>query len=854
MILMLAPAPNMPFGAAPSGASYVSDAFKFIKIMNDSTADQTYLQSAGCFTLSPFGGWWSFTFNTLAELYAADTGALYPGITGFPQYSPGQVLDDSGNTGLWYKSGTGHGSGNWTQVSTRTLADAALSAEAAAASAAEGRNYSIVAAADAFSAGTSAALALGAGGVLGPEATYAALVSHIASYANNDLIRVTSDETRGGQVSIYKKVAGSPVLQDGGQVSAQYDQLARPVIPGRLLDCRSLGFHIRKAHDDVNSGARKYLTGLVVSDSLGLISFPGGPQQWATIEAGHFKSGPVLFADLNTNFVASAPGAGQLVTTRSPTTSYFTCTNNIKTDYTEVWTGCDQTYTAGQVGCYSLAVDGTGALCDYIRVLMLRLPTAGVYKIWIANSQICPPVGDPLWVNPVSGQIAAGGALTGSELLVDVNGAAGMVIVELSVALGQWHIQLELKSGTGTAIPPSFEVHSQPAINIYRLSVGSNDFGNETTAASPHMAALIANLNPDWVYIGSDDPVASYQNFLPEFETALAAASLSYKPLVMIEGNAYNTTDTTIGARIDWCKDYVSSRLDWVVVDLLALVGGLAEATREGVQGDGIHPSAANPIAYSSGWRAWAASHNLLAQPITGVASASDVTRNIGKRLIDTSNVISALLSTSRTETAPMTWSKIGSSSAGTSVARGDDNAITLATSATANDVVTAYINEIRPIFGRANGQRALNLAGGISFMVMPLVANTTGVARVVWRDGSNGAAYAGALVSVGFGVIIENLTLTLIAFDGTSEVRSSQSAALSVNRADDILIVIDAPSSTVPTSSSVECFVNGASIGTVSMRNNLSVSALRVEQTNGATAAIYSLKIAPPALYNARG
>jgi len=132
MILMLAPAPNMAFGAMPSGASYVSDPFALVKIANDSSADQVALLTAGCFTLTPFGGWGNFGFVTLADLYAADTGALLPGVTGFPQHTIASVFSDptASNDGSWTKTGTGTGAGNWTLVSNTSLADLFASIEA----------------------------------------------------------------------------------------------------------------------------------------------------------------------------------------------------------------------------------------------------------------------------------------------------------------------------------------------------------------------------------------------------------------------------------------------------------------------------------------------------------------------------------------------------------------------------------------------------------------------------------------------------------------------------------------------------------------------------------------------------
>ena len=142
MILMIAPAPKMGFGAMPSGAAYFSDENRLIRIFNDSAADQSALAQAGCFTLTPFGGWGNFGFANLADMYAADTGAILPGITGFPPFTVCSVFGDAtqGNNGTWYKSGTGNGAGNWTQASEYTLAS--LTGLVAALSALQGVNPS----------------------------------------------------------------------------------------------------------------------------------------------------------------------------------------------------------------------------------------------------------------------------------------------------------------------------------------------------------------------------------------------------------------------------------------------------------------------------------------------------------------------------------------------------------------------------------------------------------------------------------------------------------------------------------------------------------------------------------------
>ena|SRR5438105_5012489 len=53
--VLQAPGPNINFGTAPSGSSYISDANGLIVITNGSVSDQTYLLQAGCVNLVPGG-------------------------------------------------------------------------------------------------------------------------------------------------------------------------------------------------------------------------------------------------------------------------------------------------------------------------------------------------------------------------------------------------------------------------------------------------------------------------------------------------------------------------------------------------------------------------------------------------------------------------------------------------------------------------------------------------------------------------------------------------------------------------------------------------------------------------------
>ncbi|HEX3429558.1 MAG TPA: hypothetical protein VHT03_01620 [Rhizomicrobium sp.] len=66
-IVLQAPGPNIAFGAAPSGSTYISDANGLVVITNGSVNDELYLLGAGCIALVPggFGG----NSNQIGTLY-----------------------------------------------------------------------------------------------------------------------------------------------------------------------------------------------------------------------------------------------------------------------------------------------------------------------------------------------------------------------------------------------------------------------------------------------------------------------------------------------------------------------------------------------------------------------------------------------------------------------------------------------------------------------------------------------------------------------------------------------------------------------------------------------------------------
>src|SRR5205814_5731032 len=55
IISLQAPGPNIAFGTAPSGSTYISDANGLVIIGNGSVGDELYLLGAGCLALVPGG-------------------------------------------------------------------------------------------------------------------------------------------------------------------------------------------------------------------------------------------------------------------------------------------------------------------------------------------------------------------------------------------------------------------------------------------------------------------------------------------------------------------------------------------------------------------------------------------------------------------------------------------------------------------------------------------------------------------------------------------------------------------------------------------------------------------------------
>jgi len=652
-----------------------------------------------------------------------------------------------------------------------------------------------------------------------------------------------------GIIYAYRDDAGS-ATQIGAFNALTTDHLSRNTLPQQLTGTRSRGFHIHKACDDWANGTRLTGTILSIGDSLGQRDYKNGPEQLARILSGWFKDRPVMYPTQAGGFNDGAGG------TRFVTGARSTATSNVKTDYSTAYTGSTQSLAPGQIATYAGGSDGGALYCNRIRIPMIRAPGGPTFKIEIANASAAPAIASGSWVSPTLGQIASGHSLTGSDLIVDLDAAAGVEWVELVVTYGQWTYRLTNTHGsvTGKALNGWLEISDRSAINIVRFAETSNSFANEVVGSQTYMAPFIANVQPDVIVICSDDQIASYENFLPILEAAITAAALTYKPTVILAGNPTNASDDTARAtRHDYCASYCATRLGWIAADLIAIAGGLAEVTREGVAGDGTHPWATNDIAYRAAWNIWADQNGLVADLLGGVASSRDIVRSAGSGAITAEGMRALQAATSSIDTGFMTWSGIVTGTATVTV--NADKSMSLACGATSGSKGVAYINEINPYFGRANGSRPLSLDGGFSFWVKPVTANTTGIMRAIWTlDRGYNAAHTGALTGGGVGFIFENGTVYGIYWNGSAETKTASSHTLTTNQFDDFQVVLKTIVGD-SNNANAEFFVNGVSLnpGGSSYRKSGSASALRFE-IEQSSAAAYTLRVSPPKLANIRG
>lgn len=219
-------------------------------------------------------------------------------------------------------------------------------------------------------------------------------------------------------------------------------------------------------------------------------------------------------------------------------------------------------------------------------------PGAGTVKVEIRDA-------GGSWAAPDPSEIVSDHTLTSGELIVDASAAevgADVIVLEYS-AIRPTAVRVTHVSGGPVKLAyPMNEIRSAPAINTYQLSAGSNSFGNETATGAVATSAIIAALEPDIIFIESDDSAADYENFLPLLQSAIFSADLGYTPLVVLVGSAPKqpswyqpgeSKDLRLVARTlrQWAAD-----TGWFFFDGYNIAQTPEQMIELGYAGDGVHP------------------------------------------------------------------------------------------------------------------------------------------------------------------------------------------------------------------------------------------------------------------------
>ena len=640
------------------------------------------------------------------------------------------------------------------------------------------------------------------------------------------------------------------------------DSLGRSTIPGKYLGNRTQGLTLRHALRDIEDGTRKALRVMCIGDSLGAYTWNPVNAQLQDVFQSWMTDESVLGYYVGRNYTIDLPSGAGISATIAARTSNTLATGSTaaslsKTDYNVAWDGSYVEITSAEIAIY--AFGGNSIVADKISIPLIRESGAGTVKIEIAtaiNANI--GAGSGLWRDPTVGEIVSSHTLTGSELLVDLDGTpTACDVVQLSVDLDRYIVKITHNSGgTARTLWPLFEVDTNSAVNVWHQASGSNDFTSATTACEAIYTDLIDAYQPDMIIVDSDDRLAAYQNFVPKLENSINASSMTVKPFVLLVGNpGYDNApfgDSDIIERIDYCWDFASSRVGWDVVDGMALSGGITQLQAVNWDNDGIH---LQDEIYRDIARKWAYSRGYVnlqqVRPGGDVASRANLYASEGQRFITADEVKSLLVNPFALDTAPLTWSYLVSGTgAGTN---GTDNALQLASGSTAGSDVVAYFNGTGTPFGFDQGNRPSQYAGGFSFHArMTSVSAANGVAYALWSNRTYNAAYAGALTAIGVGFIFENNVVSGIAWDGSSQGKTTDNVVMVSGGPADwyACSVVLTPRAVDASHGLAEFFVNGVSLGTLSYLHSGNLNGIpRFELTNAADAATFTMRVTKPKL-----
>lgn len=658
----------------------------------------------------------------------------------------------------------------------------------------------------------------------------------------------------GGQPALFRAAIGA--------VGTLLDHKGRSIVPPGLLGRRSDGLKLRRGLSDIRAGTITALRGMGYGDSLMGISWSTFTVQLMKELEGHFRSAPVYAHSIGVLDYGTASDASAA----STTAKFCTGTYREKLDFDAAPDGTLVWLDAGQAVNFSIG--GLAVKADRLYIPIITEAGAGTVKIEL-SSDATPPALAGAYVNPTAPQIVSAHALTGVELLVNANGAFGVSIPILSLPLGPWTVKVSHVSGGRVRVRhPMHEVRTASAFNVWRVGTASNDFANTLASSATIEAGQIATYDPHFITVDCDDSLASMQNFLPKLEAAIAASGLAHKPqVILVVPPFYNNppyTDARAIEKAQYFHDFVATRINWSVADGMAMSGGLAEATAAGWNNDGIHYN--GEIAR---WmaRTWLAERGMLPTDGRAGGAASNAVALLGPtttskgsaRPLTAGAVPALLLQSSAFDTGICGWSFTAAGSA--SYARGNAGDIDLATGATANSGVGAFINQSGSLMGASQN----NIRGesrGFAIRVRTTTAwDAQTQAHILIRsnDSAWNSGYNGPLTGQGWGFRITydgaNAIIQGVCWNNGALVVSAGSAILptgAVSSVKDLAILLN-PGSVNVTKGECEWFVGEASLGTGTYEHGaVFLGGPRVEFSNGGTAANRAFSFMPGKLLSA--
>ncbi|MES2444617.1 MAG: hypothetical protein V4574_17470 [Pseudomonadota bacterium] len=594
-----------------------------------------------------------------------------------------------------------------------------------------------------------------------------------------------------------------------------------------------------------------------IGDSLSTLTWATGALQFERVIATWMPSEPIYCYSADDILGYGLPSANS-AHTLGPVTGKYTGTSIDKTDFDIAPDGSCMLLAPGQYCVFGHG--GQTMYGDYLVAPIVTEPGASnSVKIEYGTSQ--SPIVASGWSSPTAGEIDSAHTLTGSDLIVNANAAFGLTVPKLKFSDITWRsikITNTAASSNVRLLFPQTQVRTAASIPIYSWATATNDFSNATTTSVPIMAAMIAAIDPVVIFVGSDDRLAAYQNFLPKLEAAITASGLANPPAVILEGNPYYQngvyTDADIRTRTDYCWDFCSTRVNWDVMDMMSVTGGMAEAIRAGLDGDGIHY---NGLIAEIGCDAFAQARGYYppdARRPAGDADLRAVLESASNRLLNARQIPAALAAPQRQETASMTWTLTGGSGIGAS------KAMPLTTGPVPGATALAYVDEATSPIGRSNGGRPLGDTGSVSFHLRQTVASPNGRFYFVWTiDRALAAAYTGPLVGNGFGFVVENDQLFGICYLSGAQVKSPLSYTNILNRWAELQINITPWNAST---NRIEWIVSGEDAGATVILKSLGSSlytkggnagTMRFEATNGGDAVNYSVTVTPPVIVSVR-